>query len=185
MHTTPPSLLERLRRPGEDPAWERFVLLYTPFIFSLARKFGLDREAAADVVQDVFVLLAKKMVDFQYDPEQSFRAWLRTVVLNRIYESARHRRITLLTGGDPIEIEQRDVVAAFEEAEYRDHITARAFEIMQREFHPTTWKACWELIMTDKSAAEVAKELGMTEGAVYVAKCRVVRRLRTELKGLL
>lgn len=185
MHTTPPSLLERLRRPGEDPAWERFVLLYTPFIFNLARRFGLDRDAAADVVQDVFVLLAKKMVDFQYDPELSFRAWLRTVVMNRMYEGDRKRKITLVTGVYPIEIEQRDVAAAFEEAEYRCYVTARAFEIMQREFHPTTWKACWELIMTDKSVADVAKELGMSEGAVYVAKCRVLSRLRTELKGLL
>ena len=185
MHTTPPSLLGRLRRPGDDPAWERFVLLYTPFIFSLARRFGLDRDAAADVVQDVFVLLARKMVEFTYDPEQSFRAWLRTVVMNRIYESARQRRITLVTGGDPIAIEQRDVAAAFEEAEYHHYITARALEIMQRDFAPTTWKACWELIMTDKSAAEVAKELGMSEGAVYVAKCRVLGRLRTELAGLL
>lgn len=106
MHTTPPSLLERLRRPGEDPAWERFVLLYTPFNFSLARRFGLDRDAAADVVQDVFVLLARKMVEFTYDPKQSFR-----------------------------------------------YVTARALEIMQRDFAPTTWKACWELIMTSKSAA--------------------------------
>ena len=185
MHTTLPSLLERLRRPGEDPAWERFVLLYTPFIFSLARRFGMDRETSADVVQDVFLLLARKMDQFEYDPEQSFRAWLRTVVMNRIYERARPRKVTLVTGGDPIDIAQDDVSAAFEEAEYCGYLTSRALEIMQRDFEPTTWKACWEVIVAGKSASVVARELGMSEGAVYVAKCRVLSRLRTELAGLM
>ncbi len=56
---------------------------------------------------------------------------------------------------------------------------------MQADFEPTTWKACWEHIVSGRSAAEVGRELGLTEGAVYVAKYRVLRRLRENLQGLL
>ncbi len=56
---------------------------------------------------------------------------------------------------------------------------------MDREFEPTTWKACWECVMNDRSAADVAAELGITINAVYIAKCRVLRRLRQGLAGLL
>jgi RNA polymerase sigma-70 factor (ECF subfamily) len=58
-------------------------------------------------------------------------------------------------------------------------------EVRQAEFQPVTWKACWELIVSDRPAAEVAEELGMTRGAVYVAISRVLSRLRRELDGLM
>ncbi len=185
MYTTPPSLLERIRNPGQDQAWERFVVLYTPYIFNLARKAGADREAASDVVQDVFLLLTQKMADFQYDVQGSFRAWLRTVVLNRLHEIARRRTLPTVFAADLVDREEAADVESFEEAEYRRHLITRALEIMQREFSPTTWKACWEHLVSGKTALDVGAELGISEGAVYVAKCRVLQRLREELKGLL
>ena len=56
---------------------------------------------------------------------------------------------------------------------------------MQKEFQPATWKACWEFVVKDRPAAAVAAELGITINAVYLAKGRVLRRLREELVGLL
>ena len=185
MYTTPPSLLERIRNPGEDGAWERFVALYTPFIFGLARKAGADREAAADVVQDVFLLLTRKMADFQYDAQGSFRAWLRTVVQNRLHEIRRRRRLPAVSADRHFDREESADVESIEEAEYRRHLLSRALEIMQRDFAPTTWKACWEHVVSGRTAFDVGAELGISEGAVYVAKCRVLQRLREELKGLL
>ena len=185
MYTTPPSLLERIRNPGEVQAWERFVALYTPFIFSLARKAGADREAASDVVQDVFLLLTQKMTDFQYDAAGSFRAWLRTVVMNRFREIARRRTLPTVFADHLFEREESSEVESIEEAEYRSHLICRALEIMQRDFAPTTWRACWEHVVSGRTAFDVGAELGISEGAVYVAKCRVLQRLREELKGLL
>ncbi len=185
MHTTPPSLLERIRKPGDDLAWERFVALYTPFIFSLARKSGLGREESSDLVQDVFLLLTAKMVAFQYDATQSFRAWLRTVVVNRIRQDARHRTVLTVSVASQFDLGREEACESFEESEYRTFLMTRAFEIMQREFSPTTWKACWEHVVSGRTASEVGTELGITEGAVYVAKFRVLRRLREELEGLL
>ena len=74
---------------------------------------------------------------------------------------------------------------AFWDAEDRHYLVARALEVMQGDFEPTTWKACWAFVVEGRSAADVAKQLGTTVNAVYVAKLRVLRRLRQELNGLL
>jgi len=71
------------------------------------------------------------------------------------------------------------------EAEYEQHLVNRALRIMKADFQETTWKACWETVAAGRLAAEVAAELGLTLGAVYAAKVRVVERLRHELQGLL
>jgi RNA polymerase sigma-70 factor (ECF subfamily) len=76
-------------------------------------------------------------------------------------------------------------VITLSEAEFQQHLAIRALELMKAEFQPTTWKACWEHVVCDRDPAEVAKELGITVNAVYLAKSRVLRRLRQELAGML
>src|SRR5438876_4447688 len=83
MHSTPVSLLERLRRPAEPEAWGRFVHLYTPLLYYWSRRAGLQPSDAADLVQDVLTTLVQKLPEFRYDEHKSFRAWLRTVTLNK------------------------------------------------------------------------------------------------------
>src|SRR5262245_32982810 len=82
MHTTSISLLERLRQPQEEQAWRRFVDLYTPLLYFWARRTGLQEADAADLVQQVLAILVRKLPEFSYDREKSFRNWLRTVTLN-------------------------------------------------------------------------------------------------------
>src|SRR5262249_54081307 len=77
------SLLQRLRTPGDQPAWDRFVELYTPLLFCWARRLGLQDPDTADLVQEVFALLVRKLPEFEYDPGKGFRNWLRTVTLNK------------------------------------------------------------------------------------------------------
>jgi RNA polymerase sigma-70 factor (ECF subfamily) len=69
--------------------------------------------------------------------------------------------------------------------EYRQYLVGRALQMMQTDFEPTSWKACWEVVVEGRSAGEVASQLGLTPAAVYVAKSRILRRLRQELHGLL
>src|ERR1700689_2304156 len=79
---TPASLLEGLRQPAADEAWNRFVRLYTPFIYAWGKGAGLQPADAADLVQEVLTSLLKSLPAFNYDRHKSFRAWLRTVTLN-------------------------------------------------------------------------------------------------------
>src|SRR5688572_30148894 len=89
MHTTSASLLERLRTPDREEAWPRFVRLYTPLLFYWARRAGLPQDDAADLVQDVLVVLVQKLPTFTYEPGKTFRGWLRTVALNKWRERCR------------------------------------------------------------------------------------------------
>ena len=92
---TPASLLERLRQPADPAAWSRFVELYTPLLYGWARRVGLPEQDAADLVQDVFVQLVRKLPDFTYDRHKTFRGWLRAVTLNKwreTYGAARRSR---------------------------------------------------------------------------------------------
>ncbi len=187
MHTTSPTLLDRLRRPDDGAAWARFVGLYTPLLYYWLRRAGLQQEDASDVVQDVFLQLLQKLPEFAYDRRRSFRSWLRTVTLNKMRDRRKRRAPTPLGSDDHLLDGQAvpDGAELFAEDEYRKHLTARALELAQAEFAPATWKACWEHVVEGRPAAEVAAELGMTPGAVYAARFRVLGRLRRELDGLL
>ncbi len=88
----PVSLLKRLRASGETKAWDQFVELYSPLLFHWARRLSTQEADAADLVQEVFAILVRKLPDFAYDPTKSFHNWLRTVTLNKWREIQRKRR---------------------------------------------------------------------------------------------
>jgi RNA polymerase sigma-70 factor (ECF subfamily) len=184
---TPSSLLARLRQPFEPEAWARFVALYTPLIYSWARHLGLQEQDAADLVQDVFVTLLQVLPTFNYDRQQSFRKWLRTVAINRWKKERKRQRPRLVQGaeGQPEPVAVGDALEACWEAEYRQHLVRQALQLMRTDFEETTWKACWETAAAGRPAADVAAELSLTVGAVHAAKFRVLSRLRHELQGLL
>jgi RNA polymerase sigma-70 factor (ECF subfamily) len=191
MTSTPISLLQRLRDLARSEAaaaaWSEFVELYTPVLYSWASRLGLQSADAADLVQDVFVILVRKLPEFQYDSGKSFRAWLKTVLMNRWRDGEKRAAVVSQETGHPAVAEAniQGQNLELEEAEYRELLVRRALEMMQREFKPATWKACWEQVVQGRSAAEVAKELGLSVNAVYVARSRVLRRLREYLDQLL
>jgi RNA polymerase sigma-70 factor (ECF subfamily) len=187
MDTTNFSLLERLKLPVDQKAWSRFVDLYTPLIYTWARQVGLQEADAVDLVQEVFALLVQKMPEFTYDRKRSFRAWLHTVTLNKWRDRCRRRaaRPSEVSGEFALDAAKAESADSFSEAEYRRHLVTRALELMQAEFQPTTWKACWEFVVVGRSAEEIARQLGISANAVFLAKARVLRRLRQELEGLL
>ena len=169
MDTTSPSLLERLRQLSDQEAWARFVKLYTPRIYSCARRLGLSPDDAVDLVQDVFTVLVQKIQEFTYDRHKSFRGWLRTVTVNKFRENRRRAMLPLASDASPSDLAAPDETDAFVETEYRQYLVSRALELMQAEFHSTTWRACWECVVNGRSAADVAEELGIT----VKQRCRI------------
>jgi RNA polymerase sigma-70 factor (ECF subfamily) len=183
MNTTPASLLERLRCSDDPSAWDRFVDLYTPLLYYWGRRAGLQEPDVADLVQDVFQILIQKLPAFTYDRQGTFRGWLRTVLLNQWRTTLRRRTEQPLALGDVV-VADSEAPEGVIEKEYRDYLVARALQVMKSDFQTTTWQACWEHVARGRPVNEVAAELGLTVRAVYLAKARVLRRLREELSGL-
>ena len=127
MHTTSVSLLIRLRQPCDQDAWSRFVELYTPLIFYWGRRAGLTATDAGDLVQDVLVVLVRRLPTFEYDCGKSFRGWLRTVTLNKFRERFRQPGLPLAEATDHEMRQVADVDPApdFWETEYRQQLVLR------------------------------------------------------------
>ncbi len=187
MTKTPLSLLERLRMPFDPQAWDRFAALYTPLIYAWGRRAGLREEDTADLVQEVMLKLMEVLQTFQYDPHKRFRGWLRTVTLNTWRDYCKRRGNRPLQGNETAlaAAAAPDGLESFWEAEYSQHLMNRAMELMQADFRPATWKAFWEQVVVGRPARAVASELGLSPGAAYAAKFRVLDRLRQELAGML
>ena len=187
LQTTSITLIERLRSRDDQLAWEHFVYLYTPMIYRWAMRMNLSHEVGSELVQEVLALMVSKLPQFRYDRSKSFRAWLRQVTLNRYRELVRGRRISTVTLENCAEPDasQPDPAAFAEEAEYRREVIQRAAELIKGEFDSRTWDAFWDYVAVGRKPPEVAERLGISVNSVYLAKSRILKRLRAELDGLL
>ena len=187
MDTTSISLLQLLRQPNAEAAWQRFVNLYTPLIYYWGRGQGLNSTDASDLVQEVLAILVIKLPQFEYDRTRRFRGWLKTIAVNKARDFQRRSTKRPATGTDSTieRLAAPDAVDLFEEVEYRNFLVKRAMKLMQAEFQDQTLRACWMHLAEGRKAADVGQELGISANAVHIAKSRVLRRLREELEGLL
>jgi len=178
----------RLRQSQDKEAWDRFVALYTPFVIHLlVNRLHVPSQDVADLVQDIFVALLQALPKFDYDRKPGhFRCYLCQVCRSRVCDWQRKQRIAARNGTLlGVEEDDTDELEKAWEAEHNQFLVRRALEVMQAEFQPTTWRACWEFVVNGRSAADVAGELGISENAVFIARHRVIHRLQAELEGLL
>jgi RNA polymerase sigma-70 factor (ECF subfamily) len=187
MLSTPLTLLERLRRNDDPDGWGRFVDLYSPLLFEWSRRNGVPESDAADLVQNVLVLLIKRIPQFERRPGGSFRGWLFTILRNCWRDQCRSqaRQPAIAMGVSPDEQAGTDPIADLTEVEYRNYLFRRTLRVIQTDFPEPTWRAFWLHVVEGRPAAEVAKATGVTPNAVYLARGRVLKRLREELAGFL
>ncbi|HKD37071.1 MAG TPA: sigma-70 family RNA polymerase sigma factor [Pirellulales bacterium] len=188
--TTRPSLLFRLRDSQDHEAWTEFVAVYEPVLYRLVRRRGLQDADARDVMQDLFVAVGRSVE--RWDPARergSFRGWLRRVARNLVINwlKAGGRRAVAIGGSDLQKMINALVANAEPETlefdrELRRAEFQRAAEQVRQQIQPLTWQAFWETAVVGTSPAETAKKLKMEPGAIRVAKCRVMARLRAALK---
>lgn len=188
--STSRSLLARVHTNDAD-AWNRLVELYTPLVWHWCRALNLPGQEMPDVFQEVFRSVAAHIRDFHSDrPGDTFRGWLRTITRNKVFDHfrVRNREPQAVGGSDARAWWSRlpdEGIKATEDREECDLLFRRALEVIQEEFQPRTWLAFWRVVVEGQSPQTVAQDLGMSAGAVRVAKCRVLQRLRSELGDLL
>jgi RNA polymerase sigma-70 factor (ECF subfamily) len=187
---TRPSLLVRIRDSADSEAWRLFVGLYGPLVYALGRRFGLQDADAADLTQEVLQSVACAVRSLEYDPRRgSFRGWLYTVARNRLLDWQRRRR-PVQGSGDPamqdfLEKQPAPDSEASWDQDYERRVFAWAAERVRADFRPSTWQAFWLTAVEGRSTEAAGQHLGMSLGAVQVARSRVLARLKETVRPLL
>jgi RNA polymerase sigma-70 factor (ECF subfamily) len=187
------TLLSQLQSGSQD-GWRRLDHLFRPTVVAWCRGAGLASEVAEDLTQEVFLAVAGHIQSFRRQrPGDSFRGWLWRITQNKIRDHFRRApQQAASPGGTAFQERLRQVAEELslshtpppmegEEAA----VYQRALELIQHEFEPRTMQAFLKLVVEGKSPQAVADELGMSKGAVYTAKSRVLARLRKEFEDLL
>ncbi|HQU47406.1 MAG TPA: sigma-70 family RNA polymerase sigma factor [Pirellulales bacterium] len=185
------SLLVQLRDGSNHRAWQEFLDLYGPMVYSFARSRGLQDADAADLMQEVMRSVMNAIGRFDYDRQQgTFRGWLFTITRNKVFNFLSARRIRPQASGDTATNRLLDNQAAPNddtdqwELEYQRRLAARAMDRVKGEFQEKTWQAFWLTAVDGVAAGEAAKQVGISPGAVYVAKSRVLARLKEEVEAI-
>lgn len=186
------SLLVRLRDSSNHEAWREFLQLYSPLVYGFVRNRGLQDADAADLLQEVLRIVSGSIGRLDYDKQKGgFRAWLFTITRNRLSTYLSGRRATATAGADS-KIQQMLEVAPDRsgsleeewEREFQRQLASKAMQAIEPEFENRTWQAFWLTAVDGVPAADISKTLGMSAGAIYVAKSRVMARLKTEIQRL-
>jgi RNA polymerase sigma-70 factor (ECF subfamily) len=178
------SLLVRIRDPHDQEAWRQFVDIYASVVYGFARHRGLQDADAADLMQEVLRAVSRSANRLDYDPSRgSFRGWLYTVTRNKLYNFLNGRKNHERGSGDSgaqerLEEQAAPVDDALWDQEYERRLFDWAAEQARPEFQDATWQAFWQTAVEGKGAKEVGDRLGMSLGAVYVAKSRILARLK-------
>lgn len=186
--TTRASLLVRIRDPQDSNAWGEFVDLYAPLIYRYGCKHGLQDADAADLTQDILRTVSREMPHWDYDPRRgSFRGWLFTLARNRLRDHLDKQRRQVQGSGNSemqhrLESQPEATEETWWEQEYQRHLLSRAAEQIRSEFQEKTWQAFWLTTVEGKNGKEAAAELGLSVAAVYLAKSRIMARLKEVIR---
>lgn len=191
MVVTSQSLLARLNDRADVAAWQRLLAVYEPWLRGWLSRQGLQRADAEDLLQDVLLVVSQELPGFVHNGQRgAFRAWLKAIVTNRVRHFLRSRRNRIGKASQPLSdwVEQlADPASALSkqwDLEHDQQLVRRTLASIQSDFNETTWKVFRMLVLEDRPVAEVAQAMGITANAVYVAKARVLARLREELRGI-
>ena len=199
---TSTTLLGRVALTGDEPACAEFVARYAPMVKAIARARGLAVEDCDDIAQEVMMAAIDALREHRYDRQIGrFKAWLKGVIYHRVNRAWRARagRVTrevqvppdafALRGRPGIPVEDvpdpsptpdEQFEAEFE-AEWQRVAFEEALDEIRREVDPLTYQAFDLYARKNRPPREVARLLGVSRNTVYIAKSRILTRLRERL----
>ncbi len=189
---TRPSLLLRIRDPKDAIAWGDFIEIYAPLIHSYVRTRGLQDADAADVTQEVLQAVNNHAGHFEYDASRGrFRGWLFRITLNKLRDLVARRKGQAVGSGDTgvhellsNAVEHDDPNQESWDRHHAWRLFLWAAEKARVDFRDRTWQAFWRTAVEQEPVAQVATELKLSPGAIHVARCRVVARVKELLQDV-
>lgn len=175
-----------MRDPDDDEAWQDFVRVYSPLIYGYCRRRNVQAQDAADITQEVLLRVNRAMATFEYSPDRGlFRDWLARIVRNELSRYTGKQK-----SGPQLEYTESDQAGGSGEdgslwqEHFQQHILGVALERTEPKFEAVTWQLFHQTWVEQKTASEVANVQGVGVDQVYVAKSRVLKRLREEVRRL-
>jgi RNA polymerase sigma-70 factor (ECF subfamily) len=185
------TLFVLLREPESPQAWAAFVDRYAPQIYGWCRKWNLQHADAEDATQLVLAKLAQKIRSFHYERSKgTFRGWLKKLTRHAFSDLLESLGRAGRGSGDTGVREQLDSITAREdlvkelESAFDIELLEAARARVQLRVAPATWEVFHQLAMEGVPGADVAARFGMTVAAAYVARNRVQKMLREEIRKL-
>ncbi len=176
------SLLQRLHNRGDSSAWIEFCEIYERAIYRLALKYGLQDADAREVSQEVLLAVSRRIHLFDVDGRGQFRGWLATIARNATVDQLRKNRRRQAFGqpltADALESLETATLQSFEAEAHREQFRWAASQV-QSVVAQQSWQAFWLTAVDGQSPEVVAKQLSLSVGAVYVARCRILAKIKT------
>jgi RNA polymerase sigma-70 factor (ECF subfamily) len=186
------SLLDRLKVARPDASdWNHLQGIYLPLIQRWLKRIPGLGDEATDLAQEVLVVVFRAIPRFDRRREGSFRAWLRQVTVNKVRNYRRQRQRRPAVGFDPADgfleclSDSNGDLAREWDRDHDQHVVETLLAVVKPDFKPKTWEAFQRFGVDGVPAERVARELGISENAVILAKSRVLKRLRQEAGDLL
>ncbi len=188
MNSTPETrytLIGKLRNAQDAEAWAEFTNIYQPLIFRICRKRGLQHADAIDVTQEVLSKVAQASEKFSSERYgATFRGWLYRVTQNLVIDFLRKRERNVLAKADysPLRADHQQPEKNDESAEFRLEFQRQIFWLVAKDVRTQvkaqTWQAFWLTEIEQRPVEDVAKELNITAGSIYVSRSRVIAKLK-------
>jgi RNA polymerase sigma-70 factor, ECF subfamily len=192
MDDTRQSLLVRAQA-GDEGAWQALTDLYRPLLVGWLRYQAVPAGEVDDLVQDILVAVLQNLSSFRHSGQRgAFRSWLRAIAHSRACDFWRARGRQALASGDSAVVEalhqledpNSELNRQWDE-EHDQYVLRCLLDVTELEFETRTVQAFRRVALEGASSEQAAQELGLSVGAVYIAKSRVLHRLRQHAEGLL
>ncbi len=179
------SLILRLGDPADDAAWAEFVQIYEPMLMRLATRWGLQEADACEVVQETLMAVAGAVANYSSrEHSGAFRGWLATITRNKLADHMSARSRPNLVSGDSNvdrwlnQLASEPSGLSLWDWEQKQHVFSWAAAQVRKQVNENTWQAFHRTSVLGEPISDVAADLGIREGMVYVARSRVMARLR-------
>ena len=186
------SLLKSLQSSDDSKSWGVLDRLYRPLIHNWLARNEVRSDDQEDVVQEVLLNVAKHVRKFEHSGQRgSFRSWLKKITINCLRNYGRkHANRVLSIGGSDFEeflrkwADPESLEAEFWDEEYEQNLIKFILTVAKKRFRKNVFEAFYQTAIQRQDVADVAKNLGMTEAAIYTARSRVLRMIRTLKQGM-